>query len=196
VESGWPPGVSKPYFIVSAGFGARLPDVVGADAALRKPAYSFLGLPKEFDEATFDQWSAALRTSSPALTRPISRVYGPNLYDSFYMLTYAISTLGDRAPTGLNLVPGFRRLGGGETPIRFGPSEMQTALDELAAGRSIDYVGVSGVFRYTAEGDRTGLAAIGCATIDEAGNAIGTTASGFAYDAEEQRIESTLISRP
>jgi branched-chain amino acid transport system substrate-binding protein len=196
VESGWPPGVSKPYFIVSAGFGARLPDFVGADAALRKRAYSFLGLPRGFDEASFDQWSAALRSSSSALTRPISRIYGPNLYDSLYMLTYAISTLGDLAPTGLNLVPGFRRLGASETPIRFGPSEMQSALDALAAGRSIDYVGVSGVFRYTAEGDRTGLAAIGCVTIDEAGNATGTKASGFVYDAEVQRIESTVISCP
>jgi hypothetical protein len=195
VESGWPPGATKPYFIVSAGFSAQLPSFVGADAALRKRAFSFLGLPEGFNQANFERWAEILRSSS-GLTRPISRVYGPNLYDSLYMLAYAISTLGEQQPTGLNLVPGFRRLGGPGVSIPFGPTEMPKAMAELAAGRNIDYVGVNGVFHYTPQGDRAGLAAIGCLTTDEAGNATGLKASGFVYDTETQQVDSELISCP
>jgi hypothetical protein len=195
VESEWPPDAPKPYFIVSAGFSGQLPSFVGGDAALRKRAFSFLGLPQGFNQATFEQWADALLSSS-RLTRSISRVYGPNLYDSLYMLAYAVSTLGEREPTGLNLVPGFRRLGGPGLTIQFGPTDMPKAMNELAAGRAIDYAGVSGVFHYTPEGDRGGLAATGCVTVDEAGNGVGIKASGFAYNVETARIESALISCP
>jgi hypothetical protein len=195
VESGWPSGVPKPYFIVSAGFAAGLPGLVGSDAALRKRAFSFLGLSEGFNELGFEQWASTLLSRSQ-LSRPISRVYGPNLYDSLYMLAYAISTLGEQPPTGLNLVPGFRRLGGPGISIQFGPTELPKAIAELATGRNIDYVGLNGVFHYTPSGDRTGLAATACSTIDEAGNAIGTKASGFVYDTDAQAVDSALISCP
>jgi len=195
VESEWPAGVPKPYFIVSAGFSAQLPGFVGADAALRRRAFAFLGLPEGFEQAAFDQRAEGLRSSS-RLSRPISRVYGPNLYDSLYMLADAISTLGERQPTGLNLVPGFRRLGGPGRAVHFGPAELLDGMAELAAGRNIDYVGVSGMFHYTPEGDRSGLAATACVTIDEAGNATGLQASGFVYNTRTERVQSSLITCP
>ncbi|MEO8177856.1 MAG: hypothetical protein ABI895_03390 [Deltaproteobacteria bacterium] len=152
-------------------------------------------MPASFNEANFERWADTLRSSSQ-LTRPISRVYGPNLYDSVYMLAYAISTLGEQQPTGLNLVPGFRRLGGPGKSIAFGPSDLPRGIAELAAGRNIDYVGVNGVFHYTPRGDRSGLAATACVTIDAAGNSIGLQPSGFVYNPETQHVDSALISCP
>jgi hypothetical protein len=196
VERGWPSNVPKPYFVVSAAFGAHLPALVGADADLRRRSFSLLGVSEGYEPARFDAWEARLRASAPTLTRPVSHVYGPNLYDSMYMLAYALSTLGDREPTGLSLVPGFRRLSGPGTAIPFGPDAITAALDELTAGNAIDYIGINGAFHYTAAGDRSGLAAIGCVTIDPAGNAIGLKPSGFAYDPASQSVVSADVSCP
>jgi hypothetical protein len=196
VESGWPTDVPKPYYIASPTFGARLPDLVGADADLRQRAFSLLGVSEGYDPASFDAWAARLRASAPTLGRPISHIFGPNLYDSMYMLADALSTLGDSEPTGLNLVPGFRRLSGPGTTIPFGPDAMPSALGALAAGNAIDYIGVNGAFHYTPAGDRSGLAAIGCVTIDAAGNATGLKPSGFAYDPASQSVVSADVSCP
>jgi len=199
VENAWPAAVPRPYLITSAGFAAQLPALVGSDGALRRRAFSFLGLPEGFDPRSFDAWAAQLASRAPERTgaaRDIGRVYGPNLYDSLYMLSYAISTLGELEPTGLNLVSGFRRLGGPGMTIPFGPTAMGSALAELAAGRSIDYAGVSGVFRYTPEGDRSGLASIACVAIDDTGTAVGTQPSGFVYDTHTKRIVSATIDCP
>jgi hypothetical protein len=198
VEKAWPADVPRPYFITSAGFSAQLPALVGTDTELRRRAFSFLGLTEGFHPQDFDAWAARLASRAPeaGLARDISRIYGPNLYDSLYMLSYAISTLGEREPTGLNLVPGFRRLGGPGSTIPFGPSALGSGLAELAAGRSIDYAGVSGVFRYTPEGDRSGLASIACVAIDDAGNPIGSQPSGFVYDTNSESIVSATIDCP
>jgi hypothetical protein len=73
---------------------------------------------------------------------------------------------------------------------------MAAALDELAAGNAIDYIGVNGAFRYTPAGDRSGLAGIGCVSIDAAGSATGLQASGFAFDPVSQRIVSDRVDCP
>jgi serine/threonine protein kinase len=193
----WPNGVPKPYVIVAAGLVAQLPGFLGTNAALRKRTFGFMGLPEGYDPAYFNQWAVALGSRSQDwVTQSIGQVYGPNLYDSLYMVAYAISTLADKEPTGLNLVPGFRRLGGPGALVRFGPTDMPRAIGELAAGKSIEYVGINGAFRYTPRGDRTGLAATACTTIDGTGKAIGSKPSGFVYDTEMKRVLSAAIDCP
>ncbi|MEO8180440.1 MAG: hypothetical protein ABI895_16505 [Deltaproteobacteria bacterium] len=199
MERLWPIDFQKPYYIAASALTAQLPGFVGTDPALRRRTFAFMSLPDEVNPMDFTNWALTLRSRSQDLMTPsqaISRVHGPNLYDSVYMLAYAISTLGNREPTGLNLVPGFRRLGGPGRRVKFGPAELLGAMGDLAAGKDVDYIGINGAFRYTREGDRTGLSALACVTVDGTGEAIGTKASGFVYDARRKSTVSATLDCP
>lgn len=137
VESNWPTGM-RPFYVVSdGGKKQELLDLIKSNNAIRTRVR---GTVPGTAGATFQAFSLHYQgkfNSTPA-------VFGmAGAYDSTYILTYTMASLGSATPTGATIAGAMKKLVGG-TKLVVGPDTLSTAMQTLGAGGSLDIDGASG----------------------------------------------------
>jgi branched-chain amino acid transport system substrate-binding protein len=114
-------------------------------------------------------------------------------YDAFYVLAYAIHSLGDTPITGPAISTAITsRLGPIGHPIDVGPADILTAFSTLRSGGNIDLNGAIGSLDFDpATGEAPINYAILCFGADNQGNATAVE-SGLVYDSSTRRLTGSL----
>lgn len=150
LEEQWITGTGaqpRPYYFFSE--GAKLGQLISAVTASaashsdRRLASRVQTFGPRYNNQLFELMQT--RYAAANNNSPIPDVYGvTGSYDAFYLVTYALIASGTFPPTGQTIAAGLARTVPPGVMITAGPSDVSRALAELAAGRSIDYDGVTG----------------------------------------------------
>lgn len=150
IEGQWPTGASspaRPYYLVSE--GAKLAELISAVAQStdRHPDQKLTSRVRVFGPR-YNQtlYSLLQNRYSAAYNEPMPDIYGvTGSYDAFYLIAYALlASQNPSVPTGASIASGLARTVPPGQAITAGPTDISKAVSELAAGRNIDYDGVTG----------------------------------------------------
>lgn len=112
-------------------------------------------------------------------------------YDSFYLLAYAITALGDQPITGANLARALRRLMPPGAPIDVGPASIYKAYEVLGRGENIDLAGtVTSLDFDAATGDPTIDLAVYCVKADRGD--VQAIESGLFWRGRDRRLAGEM----
>lgn len=90
----------------------------------------------------------------------------PNIYDSAYLMIYALAAVGSKPLTGENIAIAMSRLGPPGTETLTEPDQFAAGFGVLAGGGNVDLVGLSGSLDFdTKEGGVVGDSEIRCPTV-------------------------------
>lgn len=141
VEAGWPMAAPRPLYLLSdAAKKQELLDLVKGNDALR---LRVRGTVPGTSSSLFQTFALHYQGKFGA---PPSVFGTAGAYDATYILAYTMVSAGG-APTGAAISGAMKKLVGGvSTPI--GPDTLQTALQSLGSGASIDIDGASGPLNF------------------------------------------------
>lgn len=192
IEAQWPTAAPRPTYLVAD--GAFIPEAWGYlkehDPADEKRKRIFGTVPgtNNANYQTFRiLYGSAIRDGTTADTAGTA-----NAYDALYNIAYAAVAIGDRPVTGPNLVAGFARQVPPGAAARVGSANINTALQQLLGGKSIDFDGASGPLDYDlATGEAASDIQIWCIPLVDKTAGAGKNSDTF-YDPSTKTLEGTL----
>jgi branched-chain amino acid transport system substrate-binding protein len=194
IESEWPLGVERPTYLLAD--GAFISDTWAYLQAEDFPADEkrkrIFGTVPGTNNANYQTfrilYGSTIRDGTSADTSGTA-----NAYDALYNLAYAAVAIGDKPLTGPNLVAGFARQVPPGTAVKVGATNINTALQHLLGGGSIDFDGASGPLDYDlATGEASSDIQFWCMPKGVDGKAAAAKNSSTFYNAATKTIEGTL----
>lgn len=119
------------------------------------------------------------------------------IYDTVYMLSLAVTAIGDQPLTGPNLSKGLRRVAdaNGGTAVPWGSAGLSPAVAALSRGESLLYTGVSGKILFDKNGDRPGNPFVFCVPPGPS-NSPGTQLVESGYALVDGQVVGTVTNCP
>jgi len=190
IEDGWDDAVPRPnYLLADAGVQSTLwDDLIGSNDDLRRRVQGSI---PGVDSAEFNAFIVSFNSQfNDGVSSP--ETFGAaGAYDIAYMLFYAAATLDTLPITGPRLAGAMNRLVGG-TPSTVGRNGISTALQTLAGGNDLDFVGASGPLDFDlATGEAPSDVQIWCVPTDNSGNAAAAVQSGISFSAATRELAGT-----
>jgi branched-chain amino acid transport system substrate-binding protein len=163
IEEQWSTGADaqpRPFYILSE--GAKLIQLASSVAASvashpdRKLKDRMHVFGPRYNDTLYDLLLS--RYAAAYNNEQMPDIYGvTGSYDGFYLVAYALAAIRAPQPTGATIAEGLMHLVPPGTTISAGPYDVSKAIVELAAGRNIDYDGVTGPLDFdVATGDSPG----------------------------------------
>jgi hypothetical protein len=179
----------RPYFLTDNGFSPDVATFVGASAERRHRFFGVTNVSNRLPNAEL-----VLRFGVAYPGEPISLTNSPQpSYDAFYLVAYAILSLGNQPVTGPAIARAFSRLQPPGDRYDVGPAHIFDVFSALRDGRKVDLNGAIGDLDLDPE---TGEAPIDlsilCLGVDERGMASDSIESGLVYQAATRRLTGTL----
>lgn len=182
LEALWPASSGpKPLHVSMNGswLSERLFKIMATDVTLRSRI--FIGLAKPAAgtdrlQTMFLNFKQRFPEFSTAATNPLVA----NIYDSAYLMIYALAAVGSKPLTGENIAVAMGRLQPPGTEILTEPDQFAKGFGVLAGGGNVDLVGLSGGLNFDNEGGVQGDAEIQCANVVN-GNLMGFKGSKYSY---------------
>jgi branched-chain amino acid transport system substrate-binding protein len=189
VEARWKGDAPRPLYLVANDLPGRFAKFLGASADRRRRLLTIESTAASMANARFIIRYNAVHQDQ------VSPTHNPGvLYDSFYLLAYAVYALGDAAPTGAGIARAFERLIPPGRPIEVGPTNVFEALTALANGERIDLAGTqTGLDLDPATGETPADFVLFCSGVDAKGAATGADVeSGVVLRTNARTIDGTI----
>lgn len=193
----WPTGPgapARPYgAMIIAGWAGPVIPLVGQSQGLgpetRHKFFGMRGLAYGWNPQDFQTWVQGLKLAAPELKDAAVVPLAAMSYDRIYLFSYALAAIGNAPVRGPELARGLRKVAGaaGGTTIKWGPADYPKALQELAAGKNLSYVGADGNYTFDDAGQRPGFGDVYCVPLVK-GAIAGPQASGFSYDPSTDKV--------
>lgn len=193
LEGKWSTAAYKPRWLLAD--GAEIPEVVTAIDGNVDLRHRTLGtVPGVAPTATLYQlFSSRYQSMISDGTKPDQ--YTASAYDAAYLLAYAAAAAQDQPLTGAVFAKELARMVPPGKLEAGRQEQINDALDELLAGRNIDYDGASGPLDFDVTiGEAPADIQVWCVAPDGAGSKL--SLSGMFYSAKTQKLEGAIQNCP
>jgi hypothetical protein len=180
---------SGPYVLTDTDLGHNVTAFVGASTERRHRFFGVANVPNGAANA-----GLVLRYGMAYPDEQVSLTEAPQpSYDAFYLVAYAILSLGDQPVTGPAISRAFSRLLPPGDRYEVGPAHIFDIFSSLREGRSIDLEGAIGGLDLDPEtGEAPIDLAILCLGVDDHGMASGAIESGLVYEVATKRLTGSM----